>query len=119
MEFIWRSQRAISYFYAARADHVAMKSQALRIRTFGLVAISVLFLISVLRLNQLSAAAADTADEACGHIAKTACARQPSGIQDRVELWRGLAMTSLYLGFCLRPRRRGCDKNDYAIDNLR
>ena len=91
-----------------------MKSQALRIRTVGLVAIGVLFLISVLHLTQLS-----TAAEPCGHIAKTACARQPGGNQDGVDLWRGLAMTSLYLGFCLRPRRRGCDEDDYATDNVR
>ncbi len=94
-----------------------MKSQVLRIRTVGLVAIGVLFLISVLRLTQLSTAPADIAGEPCGHRANTVCTQQPLGGRDRVDLWRGLAMASLYLGFCLRPRRRDHDESAYTLDS--
>ncbi len=93
-----------------------MKSQVQRIRTVGLAVIGVLFLISVLQLTQSSAAPAQSTSEPCGQAAKPACNRPPPGGEERIALWRGLAMASLYLGFCLRPRRRGCNESRYAID---
>ncbi|WP_266160629.1 hypothetical protein [Dyella silvatica] len=71
-----------------------------RIRCIGLIAISLLFLISVFRLVQLSTVSPDKVLAHCSGMAEVNCGSQPLA-----NLWRGLALGSLYLLFCLQPRR--------------
>lgn len=76
-----------------------------RIRCIGLIAISLLFLISVFRLVQLSTVVPHKGPAHCGAMAEVACDTQPLAGYGLINLWRGLALGSLYLFFCLQPRR--------------
>jgi hypothetical protein len=76
-----------------------------RIRCIGLIAISLLFLISVFQLIQLPTASSHKGPAHCGALAEAACDTQPLAGNGLINMWRGLALGSLYLFFCLQPRR--------------
>jgi hypothetical protein len=77
-----------------------------RIRVIGLVTLSLIFALSVLKLSTPTFAPTDRAGTHCEHSVSATCVAQPQADHDTTDLWRGLALGSLYLVFCLRPRRR-------------
>jgi hypothetical protein len=103
MAFIRRRELALSQFYERGPENGAMNISSLHtaltdhpIRSLGYVAIGLLFLISVVQLHDLPS---------CASGIKLTCS-QGAVSNDAIDLWRGLALGSLYLLFCLPAKRR-------------
>jgi hypothetical protein len=103
MRFIRLRELALSQFYEHGPENGAMNISSLHtaltahpIRSLGYVAIGLLFLISVVQLHYLPG---------CASGVKLICG-QGTASNDVIDLWRGLAVGSLYLLFCLPANRR-------------